>query len=56
MVLHGKTMSGCGCFSLQSPWGSVAPVAPACSLADVMSEQLARQMEEEENAFPVLTE
>uniref|UniRef100_A0A3Q1J8K5 Serine/threonine-protein kinase RIO3 n=1 Tax=Anabas testudineus TaxID=64144 RepID=A0A3Q1J8K5_ANATE len=39
-----------------SPWGSVAPAAPACSLADVMSEQLARQLDEENNAFPTLTE
>uniref|UniRef100_A0A8C2KY17 Serine/threonine-protein kinase RIO3 n=1 Tax=Cyprinus carpio TaxID=7962 RepID=A0A8C2KY17_CYPCA len=36
----------------QSPWG--APVlAPApCSLADVMSEQLARELHEESNPFP----
>ncbi|KAI3355540.1 hypothetical protein L3Q82_018370 [Scortum barcoo] len=40
----------------KSPWGSVAPAAPACSLTDVMSEQLARQMEEEDHAFPAFTD
>ncbi|XP_027130009.1 serine/threonine-protein kinase RIO3 isoform X1 [Larimichthys crocea] len=40
----------------KSPWGSGAPAAPACSLTDVMSEQLARQMEEESDAFPALTD
>ncbi|GLD70114.1 serine/threonine-protein kinase RIO3 [Lates japonicus] len=40
----------------KSPWGSVAPAAPACSLVDVMSEQLARQLDEENNAFPALAE
>uniref|UniRef100_A0A3Q3X341 Serine/threonine-protein kinase RIO3 n=1 Tax=Mola mola TaxID=94237 RepID=A0A3Q3X341_MOLML len=30
--------------------------APACSLADVMSEQLARQLEEEDSGFPALTD
>ncbi|XP_029935537.1 serine/threonine-protein kinase RIO3 [Myripristis murdjan] len=40
----------------KSPWGSVAPAAPSCSLADVMSEQLARQLDEENNAFPTLTD
>uniref|UniRef100_UPI003AABA598 serine/threonine-protein kinase RIO3 isoform X2 n=1 Tax=Centroberyx gerrardi TaxID=166262 RepID=UPI003AABA598 len=38
----------------KSPWGSVAPAAPSCSLADVMSEQLARQLDDENNAFPTL--
>lgn len=34
----------------QSPWAvaAAAPAATSCSLADVMSEQLARQLEEEE--------
>ncbi|MEQ2194914.1 hypothetical protein XENOCAPTIV_004640 [Xenoophorus captivus] len=41
--------------SLQSPWGSVGPAAPACSLTEVMSEQLARQLDEE-NAFPALSD
>ncbi|KAM3842361.1 serine/threonine-protein kinase RIO3 [Diretmus argenteus] len=40
----------------KSPWGSVAPAAPSCSLADVMSEQLARQLDEENNAFPTLSD
>ena len=40
----------------QSPWGPVAPAAPACSLTDVMSEQLARQLEEENGVFPALPE
>lgn len=38
----------------KSPWGSVAPAAPACSLADVMSEQLAKQLDDENNEFPTL--
>lgn len=38
----------------KSPWGAVAPAAPSCSLSDVMSEQLARQLDEENNAFPTL--
>ncbi len=46
------------CFVLffQSPWG--APVlAPApCSLADVMSEQLARQLHEEGGPIPEIPE
>ncbi|KAF7649927.1 hypothetical protein LDENG_00133440 [Lucifuga dentata] len=40
----------------KTPWGLAAPVAPACSLADVMSEQLARQLDEENNTFPELTD
>lgn len=40
----------------KNPWGSLAPAAPACSLADVMSEQLAKQLDEENNAFPTLTD
>uniref|UniRef100_A0A3Q1ASL7 Serine/threonine-protein kinase RIO3 n=1 Tax=Amphiprion ocellaris TaxID=80972 RepID=A0A3Q1ASL7_AMPOC len=40
----------------KSPWGSVAPAAPSCSLAEVMSEQLARQLDEENNSFPALSE
>lgn len=41
----------------KNPWGQAAPVvAPACSLNDVMSEQLARQLEEEEGPFPSLAE
>ncbi|XP_054479025.1 serine/threonine-protein kinase RIO3 [Anoplopoma fimbria] len=39
----------------KSPWGPVAPAPPACSLADVMSEQLAKQLEDENIAFPTLT-
>uniref|UniRef100_A0A8D3AIJ6 Serine/threonine-protein kinase RIO3 n=1 Tax=Scophthalmus maximus TaxID=52904 RepID=A0A8D3AIJ6_SCOMX len=42
--------------SLQSPWGSATPAAPACSLADVMSEQLATQLDEENNTVPALSE
>uniref|UniRef100_A0A3B5KWG7 Serine/threonine-protein kinase RIO3 n=1 Tax=Xiphophorus couchianus TaxID=32473 RepID=A0A3B5KWG7_9TELE len=34
------------------PWGSVGPAAPACSLTEVMSEQLARQLDEEDQGFP----
>lgn len=41
---------------LQSPWGSVAPAAPACSLVDVMSEQLARQLDEENSSIPTVAE
>ncbi|PWA32830.1 hypothetical protein CCH79_00019310 [Gambusia affinis] len=37
-----------------SPWGSVGPAAPACSLTEVMSEQLARQLDEEDQGFPAL--
>ncbi|XP_041824793.1 serine/threonine-protein kinase RIO3 [Melanotaenia boesemani] len=40
----------------KSPWGSVAPAAPACSLTEVMSEQLARQLDEENNVFPSLSD
>ncbi|XP_047205037.1 serine/threonine-protein kinase RIO3 [Girardinichthys multiradiatus] len=39
----------------ESPWGSVGPAAPACSLTEVMSEQLARQLDEED-AFPALSD
>ncbi|XP_056155302.1 serine/threonine-protein kinase RIO3 [Lampris incognitus] len=39
----------------QSPWG-VSSVAPSCSLADVMSEQLAKQLDEENNPFPSLSD
>uniref|UniRef100_A0A3B5KW86 Serine/threonine-protein kinase RIO3 n=1 Tax=Xiphophorus couchianus TaxID=32473 RepID=A0A3B5KW86_9TELE len=38
--------------STWSPWGSVGPAAPACSLTEVMSEQLARQLDEEDQADP----
>lgn len=41
---------------VQGPWGSVAPAAPACSLTEVMSEQLARQLDEENNLLPSLSE
>uniref|UniRef100_A0A8C7Q5Z5 Serine/threonine-protein kinase RIO3 n=1 Tax=Oncorhynchus mykiss TaxID=8022 RepID=A0A8C7Q5Z5_ONCMY len=38
---------------LQSPWGATTTKAVSpCSLADVMSEQLAKQLDEESNAFP----
>ncbi|XP_029979567.1 serine/threonine-protein kinase RIO3 [Sphaeramia orbicularis] len=40
----------------KSPWGSVAPAAPPCSLTDVMSEQLARQLDEENSAFPAIAD
>ncbi|XP_054621056.1 serine/threonine-protein kinase RIO3 isoform X2 [Dunckerocampus dactyliophorus] len=40
--------------TLKSPWGPAAPAAPSCSLADVMSEQLARQLDEENQMFPSL--
>ncbi|XP_077480864.1 serine/threonine-protein kinase RIO3 [Stigmatopora argus] len=33
----------------KSPWGVTAPAASTCSLADVMSEQLARQLLEEDH-------
>ncbi|KAG7523598.1 serine serine/threonine-protein kinase RIO3 [Solea senegalensis] len=39
----------------KSPWGSLTVDAPACSLTDVMSEQLAKQLDDE-NEFPDLTE
>ncbi|XP_075936420.1 serine/threonine-protein kinase RIO3 isoform X2 [Anarhichas minor] len=41
---------------LKSPWGSVAPTPPSCSLNDVMSEQLAKQLEEENKAFTALND
>ncbi|XP_061820998.1 serine/threonine-protein kinase RIO3 [Nerophis lumbriciformis] len=40
----------------KSPWGPAAPAVPSCSLTDVMSEQLARQLEEENQTFPSLTD
>ncbi|CAF95941.1 unnamed protein product, partial [Tetraodon nigroviridis] len=42
----------------KNPWGlpTAAPAAPACSLADVMSEQLARQLEDEDSSFPSLAD
>uniref|UniRef100_A0AAX7UH35 Serine/threonine-protein kinase RIO3 n=1 Tax=Astatotilapia calliptera TaxID=8154 RepID=A0AAX7UH35_ASTCA len=40
----------------KSPWGSAAPAAPACSLAEVMSEQLAKQLDEENAVFPALSD
>ncbi|XP_024255648.1 serine/threonine-protein kinase RIO3 [Oncorhynchus tshawytscha] len=37
----------------KSPWGATTTKAVSpCSLADVMSEQLAKQLDEESNAFP----
>ncbi|KAM8823308.1 serine/threonine-protein kinase RIO3 [Spinachia spinachia] len=38
----------------KTPWGFVVPQPPACSLNDVMSEQLANQLEEENKAFASL--
>lgn len=40
--------------SLQCPWGTPENTTISCSLADVMSEQLAKelQLEEESVAFP----
>lgn len=46
---------GCVLPPAKSPWG-LAAVEPACSLTDVMSEQLARQLENEEGGFPSLAE
>lgn len=48
------------CVLLQGPWGSVSPAAPPLSLADVMSEQLATQLQEEDvsgggGSFPSLS-
>ncbi|KAF6729714.1 Serine/threonine-protein kinase RIO3 [Oryzias melastigma] len=40
----------------KGPWGSVAPAAPAFSLTEVMSEQLARQLDEENNVLPSLSD
>ncbi|KAM4533321.1 serine/threonine-protein kinase RIO3 [Odontesthes bonariensis] len=40
----------------KSPWGSVAPAPPACSLTEVMSEELARQLDEENNVLPALSD
>ncbi|XP_059900451.1 serine/threonine-protein kinase RIO3 isoform X1 [Gadus macrocephalus] len=39
----------------KSPWGGCPPAMPSCSLSDVMSQELARQLEEENKAFPSLT-
>lgn len=36
----------------KTPWGSAPPAVPACSLADVMSEQLAKQLDDENNSIP----
>lgn len=36
----------------KSPWGAVPVAPPACSLSEVMSEQLAKQLDEENNLFP----
>ncbi|CAN9506028.1 unnamed protein product [Ophioblennius macclurei] len=38
----------------KSPWGSAAPPPPTCSLSDVMSEELARQLDEENQSCPDL--
>ncbi|KAL6097471.1 riok3 [Pungitius sinensis] len=38
----------------KTPWGFVVKQPPACSLTDVMSEQLAKQLEEENSTFPSL--
>ncbi|XP_032407890.1 LOW QUALITY PROTEIN: serine/threonine-protein kinase RIO3 [Xiphophorus hellerii] len=46
--------SGVAAQTQKSPWGSVGPAAPACSLTEVMSEQLARQLDEEDQGFPAL--
>ncbi|XP_038161659.1 serine/threonine-protein kinase RIO3 [Cyprinodon tularosa] len=48
--------SGVAAQTQKSPWGSVGPAPPACSLTDVMSEQLARQLDEENGAFPGLSD
>lgn len=40
--------------SAQTPWGFVVKQPPACSLTDVMSEQLAKQLDEENEAFASL--
>ncbi|XP_015252279.1 PREDICTED: serine/threonine-protein kinase RIO3 [Cyprinodon variegatus] len=48
--------SGVAAQTQKSPWGSVGPAPPACSLTDVMSEQLARQLDEENSAFPGLSD
>ncbi|XP_030624367.1 serine/threonine-protein kinase RIO3 [Chanos chanos] len=37
----------------KSPWGAPAVTATPCSLADVMSEQLAKQLHEECSSFPI---
>ncbi len=46
------------CFVLffQSPWGPPVLAPAPCSLADVMSEQLARQLDEEGSPFPEIPE
>uniref|UniRef100_G3N771 Serine/threonine-protein kinase RIO3 n=1 Tax=Gasterosteus aculeatus aculeatus TaxID=481459 RepID=G3N771_GASAC len=38
----------------KTPWGFVVKQPPACSLTDVMSEQLAKQLDEENEAFASL--
>ncbi|XP_012707208.2 serine/threonine-protein kinase RIO3 [Fundulus heteroclitus] len=48
--------SGVAAQTQKSPWGPAGPAAPACPLTEVMSEQLARQLEEENAAFPSLTD
>ncbi|XP_056290745.1 serine/threonine-protein kinase RIO3 isoform X2 [Pseudoliparis swirei] len=40
---------------LKGPWGPAAPEPPSCSLTEVMSEQLATQLEEENQDYPPLT-
>ncbi|XP_013878072.1 serine/threonine-protein kinase RIO3 [Austrofundulus limnaeus] len=35
----------------KNPWGPAGPAAPACSLTEVMSEQLASQLDEENNVL-----
>ncbi|KAK2859807.1 hypothetical protein Q5P01_004427 [Channa striata] len=40
----------------KNPWGSASSSAPACSLVDVMSEQLAKQLDEENRVLPSLAE
>uniref|UniRef100_A0A8C6VYT2 Serine/threonine-protein kinase RIO3 n=1 Tax=Nothobranchius furzeri TaxID=105023 RepID=A0A8C6VYT2_NOTFU len=39
----------------KNPWGCVGPTAPACPLTEVMSEQLATQLEEDNSSFSALT-
>uniref|UniRef100_A0A3Q2QK05 Serine/threonine-protein kinase RIO3 n=1 Tax=Fundulus heteroclitus TaxID=8078 RepID=A0A3Q2QK05_FUNHE len=48
--------SGVAAQTQKSPWGPAGPAAPACPLTEVMSEQLARQLEEENAAFPSLSD
>lgn len=37
----------------KSPWGTTSQVAAPCSLSDVMSEELAKQLEQECGTFPI---